>query len=323
MQNCGTGPAIFLPGRQDRTAGKSLKACPIPSSMPASRSVAAGRLGSGQAGGVLLQPARMQIRMLWLLHAGGVRQPASQIRTPVLLLRSDITVHGQAHQRRAVPRTENRRDAKMRSALPVRPAVRATRRGTLRAPPQRCFRRYAGLNRRYDLPCAPSRTNFSHMQYTPQATPPAPAATDASTVIWKPEGRLTRSGLSSLTLRSAMWRGCVGLCPVCGVGRLFAGWLRVSPVCAVCAAPLGDIRADDAPPYFTIFIVAHLVIGLFVVLDRNFDLSVATEMMIFVPATLLLTLVLMRPVKGATVGMMLKLGFMKPSDSPEKGNADA
>ncbi len=115
-------------------------------------------------------------------------------------------------------------------------------------------------------------------------------------------------------MRRAVFRGIAGNCPACGQGKLFAGWLRVQPACHVCGAPLGQIRADDAPPYFTVFIVAHVVIGAFVAVDRAATLSVATELMIFVPFTLLLTLGLMRPVKGATVGLMLKLGFMKPPD---------
>jgi uncharacterized protein (DUF983 family) len=35
---------------------------------------------------------------------------------------------------------------------------------------------------------------------------------------------------------------------------------------------------------------------------------------IFVPLTLILALCLLRPIKGATVGLMLKLGMMKPDD---------
>jgi uncharacterized protein (DUF983 family) len=116
---------------------------------------------------------------------------------------------------------------------------------------------------------------------------------------------------------TAMRRGLVGRCPVCGTGRLFATWLGVNPVCSVCAAPLGLIRADDAPPYFTVFIVAHVAIGALVTLERAVTLSVATEMMILLPGTLALTLALIRPVKGATVGLMMKLGFMKPPDEQD------
>ncbi len=118
-------------------------------------------------------------------------------------------------------------------------------------------------------------------------------------------------------LLTAMRRGVLARCPACGSGRLFAGWLSVTPVCAVCQARLGLIRADDAPPYFTIFIVAHLAIGALLAFERVDTMSVGAEMAIFLPGTLALTLLLMRPVKGATVGLMMKLGFMKPPDEQD------
>jgi uncharacterized protein (DUF983 family) len=83
----------------------------------------------------------------------------------------------------------------------------------------------------------------------------------------------------------------------------------VRPECPACLAPLGLIRADDAPPYFTIFIVAHVIVTSLVLVDRCFTLSVGTEMMIFMPATLGLIMALIRPVKGATVGLMWALGM--------------
>ena len=93
---------------------------------------------------------------------------------------------------------------------------------------------------------------------------------------------------------------------------MFAGWLRVATCGESCAAPLGLINADDAPPYFVVFIVAHVVIGALVAFERLAILSVGRELLIFLPGTLALVLILIRPVKGATVGLMMKLGFMKP-----------
>jgi uncharacterized protein (DUF983 family) len=145
----------------------------------------------------------------------------------------------------------------------------------------------------------------------------------APAVIWKPAGRDAANAASGVAMIAAVWRGCTGACPVCGKGRIFAGFLRVSPACGFCAAPLGDIRADDAPPYFTIFIVAHLVIGGLVLCERAFTLSIATEMMLFVPVTLLATLALIRPVKGATIGVMWKLGFMSSAARQGKVPPDA
>jgi uncharacterized protein (DUF983 family) len=142
---------------------------------------------------------------------------------------------------------------------------------------------------------------------------------NAALVTWTPDGRRAEQAYANLPMLTAIRRGAAGHCPACGSGRLFSTWLGIVPACANCGAPLGSISADDAPPYFTVFIVAHLVIGLQIALDRSVTLSVVTEMMIFLPGTVLLTLALIRPVKGATVGLMLKLGFMKQDEMKQAG----
>jgi uncharacterized protein (DUF983 family) len=108
----------------------------------------------------------------------------------------------------------------------------------------------------------------------------------------------------------AMLRGARGLCPACGRTAAFAGWLRVRPACTVCTAPLGDVRADDAPPYFVIFAVGHVVVGCMFLTDRLVALSAWTEAAIFLPFALVLALGLLRPVKGAVLGLMLRLGLV-------------
>jgi len=142
---------------------------------------------------------------------------------------------------------------------------------------------------------------------------------DTTPFRWRPDRSAQASRFADVSTLTAMRRGLAGRCPACGHGRIFATWLGVVSKCAACAAPLGLIAADDAPPYFTVFIVAHVVIGALLALERSVTLPVATELAIFLPGTLALVLVLIRPVKGATVGMMMKLGFMKP---PEDGPRD-
>jgi uncharacterized protein (DUF983 family) len=112
---------------------------------------------------------------------------------------------------------------------------------------------------------------------------------------------------------TAMRRGFMGRCPCCGGSNLFTGWLRPVPQCASCHAPLGRVRADDAPPYFVIFLVAHVVIGLQVFLDTRLALSALAEAAIFMPLALAMCVGLLRPVKGATIGLMLQLGLVEPA----------
>jgi uncharacterized protein (DUF983 family) len=117
-------------------------------------------------------------------------------------------------------------------------------------------------------------------------------------------------------LLAAIKRGLGGRCPVCGRSALFQGYLRVRAVCPSCAAPLGRVRADDVPPYFTILVVGHIVVPGMMVLDRIASPPVWLDAVLWVPATLVLTLALLRPIKGAIVGLMLAYGMLAaPTDA--------
>ena len=49
---------------------------------------------------------------------------------------------------------------------------------------------------------------------------------------------------------------------------MFAKFLKVADTCPHCGEELHHHRADDAPPYFTIFIVGHIVIPLVLVTEK-------------------------------------------------------
>ena len=132
---------------------------------------------------------------------------------------------------------------------------------------------------------------------------------DTMPVRWQPDRTARVQSWPMPSFLQALGRGFAGRCPACGKSALFRGWLRVVATCPVCTAPAGSMRADDAPPYFTIFIVGHFVIALAVLLNMATQLSVAVQLAIFLPFTTLMSLALLRPVKGATVGLMLRLGM--------------
>jgi len=113
------------------------------------------------------------------------------------------------------------------------------------------------------------------------------------------------------SLGAAIGRGFLGHCPACGKGRIFNGFLTVVGVCSKCGAPLGLARADDAPPYFTILVVGHVIIPLLFLADRDQALPIWALSAIFLPLTLALALGLIRPIKGGTVGLMLNLNMLK------------
>jgi uncharacterized protein (DUF983 family) len=118
-------------------------------------------------------------------------------------------------------------------------------------------------------------------------------------------------------LSTALGRGLLGRCPACGKTHLFAGFLRVVPECASCHAPLGSARADDAPPYFVILITGHILIPAMLIAQRWGNPSDLTLMAIFVPLTLVLAIGLLRPVKGGVLGVMVTMGMLGSTPTPE------
>jgi uncharacterized protein (DUF983 family) len=130
-------------------------------------------------------------------------------------------------------------------------------------------------------------------------------------IRWQPDRTTKPPPWPVPPLGMALLRGLAGRCPACGRGRLFDGFLRVVAECESCGAPLGLARADDAPPYFTILIVGHIVIPAMLMMQKLSDPPTWLLSAIFVPLTLILALGLLRPVKGATVGLMVTFNMLK------------
>lgn len=93
------------------------------------------------------------------------------------------------------------------------------------------------------------------------------------------------------------------------MGHLFEGYLAVSPECSACHTELHHQRADDAPPYFTIFIVGHIVIPLMLVVEKIWEPDLWIHFVLWLPLTLLLTLWLLPRIKGAVIGLQWAFGM--------------
>ena len=134
---------------------------------------------------------------------------------------------------------------------------------------------------------------------------------DSLPTRWEPDRAQPATPWPLPKLPVALLRGLKGRCPGCGETRMFTSFLRVVPQCAQCGAPLGLARADDAPPYFTILIVGHVVIPSMYLLERAYSPPFWLQALIWLPVTAGLSLALLQPIKGATVGLMLKFGMLK------------
>lgn len=121
---------------------------------------------------------------------------------------------------------------------------------------------------------------------------------DDASLIWMP-----------LPVMPALWpaikRGITNRCPMCGCSPLFQGYLRVVPRCRQCQTLLAAVPADDAPPYFTILLVGHIMVPVLVLTETMTALPMWLEIALLVSLTTILALLLLRPIKGATIACLL------------------
>jgi uncharacterized protein (DUF983 family) len=93
-------------------------------------------------------------------------------------------------------------------------------------------------------------------------------------------------------------------CPKCGEGKLFRAYLKPVAACEACGESMEGQRSDDLPPYITIFIVGHVVVPLILANEMSANpWPLWVHAAVWVPLTLILTILLMQPIKGAVIGM--------------------
>jgi len=121
--------------------------------------------------------------------------------------------------------------------------------------------------------------------------------------------------------RAALKTGFRMRCPACGEGHMFYRFLKVSDCCPHCGEELHHHRADDAPPYFTILVVAHVIGALMLLVEEHNDaLDVRIHMVLWPVLTLLLVFWFLPRFKGALIAYQWALrmhGFetVQPRDS--------
>ena len=101
----------------------------------------------------------------------------------------------------------------------------------------------------------------------------------------------------------AMLSGWRQRCPACGEGKMFHAYLKVVDACPRCGEALHHHRADDAPPYFTMLIVGHVVVGGLLGVERAFAPQMWVQLAIWLPLTLVATLWLLPRVKGTLIAL--------------------
>ncbi|MVA26398.1 DUF983 domain-containing protein [Agrobacterium vitis] len=118
-------------------------------------------------------------------------------------------------------------------------------------------------------------------------------------------------------LGRSILRGLMCTCPACGSGRLFKAFLKPVDTCAACGEDLSHQRADDLPPYIVIMIVGHVLLGGYMMTDLVFVLSTWAHLAIWTPIAVIVSLLIIQPIKGGVVGLQWALRMHGFGEEPE------
>jgi uncharacterized protein (DUF983 family) len=137
----------------------------------------------------------------------------------------------------------------------------------------------------------------------------------ATSKVWS----LESASAEKRSVWTALKRGFRGRCPRCGEGKLFRAFLKVDDHCSFCGLDFTPHRADDLPAYLVIVIVGHIVVPTILWIETDYAPPVPLQLAIYLPLTLVLSLLLLQPVKGAVVGVQWALrmhGFDEQNPEP-------
>ncbi len=117
----------------------------------------------------------------------------------------------------------------------------------------------------------------------------------------------------------AVLRGWRQTCPACGRSPLFRAFLKVKDACGGCNEALHHQRADDAPAYFTMVVVGHVIVGGLLSVEQAYAPPSWVQLSIWLPLTVVLSLLLLPRIKGMLVGLQWALrmhGFGGEAEKP-------
>lgn len=92
-------------------------------------------------------------------------------------------------------------------------------------------------------------------------------------------------------------------CPHCGEGPLFRGFLRTYPRCESCGTDLSFAEGTEGPAVFIIFIVGFVIVAAAAVTEMLFHPHPLLHLALWIPATIILSLLLLRPLKALMIAL--------------------
>ncbi|MEG2312493.1 DUF983 domain-containing protein [Brevundimonas sp.] len=105
--------------------------------------------------------------------------------------------------------------------------------------------------------------------------------------------------------KAAVWAGVRGLCPQCGRGPLFSGWLKVRETCEACGFALGKVETGDGAATFIMQITGITVGMSAVAFNLVYRPPLWVNLVFWLPLVIVVAVGLMRPGKGLMTALNL------------------
>ena len=100
--------------------------------------------------------------------------------------------------------------------------------------------------------------------------------------------------------------GLRGCCPRCGEGRLFGGFIDLAPECGKCGLDYSFADSGDGPAVFIMMIAGFVIDGLVLWVEFTWSPPYWLHALLWIPLTLVLTIGLIRPLKGWLVAQQYR-----------------
>jgi uncharacterized protein (DUF983 family) len=97
-----------------------------------------------------------------------------------------------------------------------------------------------------------------------------------------------------------------GLCPRCGQGPLFDGYIKLKPACPACGLDYAIFDPGDGPAVFGILIVGAIVAALSLWVEFRFSPPYWVHAVLWIPLIIILSLVFLRLSKSTLLVLQYK-----------------
>ena len=109
-------------------------------------------------------------------------------------------------------------------------------------------------------------------------------------------------------LPPALSTGLRGRCPRCGRGHLFAGYLSLRQRCEACGLDFGFADSGDGPAFFVMSFVGMVIVACAMFVEFTYEPPLWVHVVLWTPLTIVLSLILVRPLKGLLIALQFQRG---------------